>query len=461
MKECPSRCPPNFPSKRLKGSVHLTNTMPDLAIRVEKIGKRYNIGEATYTPLLRDVLSSAMKAPARLFSRNGKNGHNGHSARQREFIWALRDISFDIRQGEVVGLIGRNGAGKSTLLKILARVTRPTVGCAEVHGRMGSLLEVGTGFHYELTGRENCYLSGAILGMSRREIDRKFDEIVAFAEVEKFIDTPIKHYSSGMLMRLAFAVAAHLDPEILLVDEVLAVGDLAFQKKCLGKMENVARTGRTIVFVSHTMSTITRLCQRGILLDDGKIVLDSDAVEAARTYSTSNIGSSAERVWKDLERAPGDEVARLKSVRVISQGETTDAVDIRFPVTLEMEFFNLKDGAHLLGAFSFVNEQGVLLFASPDFQEPVWGNKSRPRGLYRSQCTIPGNFFAEGRVSVYPEVATRHPRYEIHFLEPEIVSFIVVDRGEPGSIRADWGRNIPGAIRPIMQWSNEFLGGEP
>jgi lipopolysaccharide transport system ATP-binding protein len=265
--------------------------MSQVAIHVEGIGKRYAIGERAYAPLLRDAIASAAKAPARVLRGGGRRGGNGHSLREREHIWALKNISFDIREGEVLGLIGRNGAGKTTLLKIFARITRPTVGSAEVHGRMGSLLEVGTGFHYELTGRENCYLSGAILGMSRREINRRFDEIVAFAEVEKFIDTPIKHYSTGMQMRLAFAIAAHLEPEILLVDEVLAVGDTAFQKKCLGKMENVAHTGRTIILVSHSMDAIARLCGRALLLSHGELVSvgKTDEVISAHLKEQSRI----------------------------------------------------------------------------------------------------------------------------------------------------------------------------
>src|SRR6266567_2263487 len=244
----------------------MTNTI----IRAENLGKRYAIGDRERYLALRDVLTRALKAPARVFrarqplNGNGHNGHQGH-------IWALKDVSFDVRQGEVVGIIGRNGAGKTTLLKILARVTKPTSGFAEVRGRMGSLLEVGTGFHPELTGRENVFLSGAILGMSKSEIHRKFDEIVAFAEVEKFIDTPVKYYSIGMRMRLAFAVAAHLEPEILLVDEVLSVGDLEFQKKCLGRMGKVAEGGRTILFVSHQMNQIRRLCQRVLWVEGGGI----------------------------------------------------------------------------------------------------------------------------------------------------------------------------------------------
>src|SRR6202167_4629824 len=256
--------------------------MTEIAISAEGLGKRYRIGAVARQTTMGDRLTHLMKAPARWLGpkRNGSSG--GHVD-----FWALRDVSFELRQGEVVGLIGRNGAGKSTLLKILSRVTQPTVGRAEIHGRVGSLLEVGTGFHPELTGRENTYLNGAILGMGRREIDRKFDEIVAFAEVGDFIDTPLKHYSSGMQMRLAFAVAAHLEPETLLVDEVLAVGDMAFQKKCLGKMGEVASGGRTIVFVSHQLNQIRRLCEKVIWLDQGKIFQVGPTPEVAGAYETS------------------------------------------------------------------------------------------------------------------------------------------------------------------------------
>jgi ABC-type polysaccharide/polyol phosphate transport system ATPase subunit len=257
--------------------------MSDIVIRAEDLSKRYRIGERERYLALRDVLARAFSNPARLFRSRTTVSHNG----DHSHIWALKDVSFEIRQGEVVGMIGRNGAGKSTLLKILARVTKPTGGFAEIHGRMGTLLEVGTGFHPELTGRENAFLSGAILGMSKAEIRRKFDEIIAFAEVEKFIDTPIKHYSSGMQMRLAFAVAAHLEPEILLVDEVLSVGDLEFQKKCLGKMGDVAKGGRTIVFVSHQMNQIRRLCQRVVWIDGGKIRQEGPTAETVGAYESA------------------------------------------------------------------------------------------------------------------------------------------------------------------------------
>jgi ABC-type polysaccharide/polyol phosphate transport system ATPase subunit len=259
--------------------------MPDLVIRAENLSKRYRIGERERYLALRDVLTRALSVPARIFRPQPPASGNGHHSH----IWALKDVSFEVRQGEVVGIIGRNGAGKTTLLKILARVTKPTRGFAEVRGRMGSLLEVGTGFHPELTGRENVFLSGAILGMSKAEIRRKFDEIVAFAEVEKFIDTPVKHYSVGMRMRLAFAVAAHLEPEILLVDEVLSVGDLQFQRKCLGKMGKVAEGGRTVLFVSHQMNQVRRLCQRGLWIEGGGIRADGPAKLLVNEYEAASL----------------------------------------------------------------------------------------------------------------------------------------------------------------------------
>src|SRR4030042_137295 len=256
--------------------------MTDIAIRVEDLGKRYRIGTAPERyKTLRDTIVAGVNAPIRRLRR----GTSATSSNPASTIWALRDISFEVHQGKVLGIVGRNGAGKRTLLKILSRVTEPTEGSAEIHGRVGSLLEVGTGFHPELTGRENIYLNGAILGMHRAAIDKKFDEIVAFAEIEKFLDTPVKRYSSGMYVRLAFAVAAHLEPEILLVDEVLAVGDAAFQKKCLGKMENVStREGRTVLFVSHNMPSIGNLCGQAIQLSDGKVSITGRAIDVVHHY---------------------------------------------------------------------------------------------------------------------------------------------------------------------------------
>ncbi len=297
----------------------------DRIIHSVGLGKRYAIGERARYAALRDVLANAMNAPRQILGRNRRSGEN----RSREQLWALRDVSFDIQEGEIVGLIGRNGAGKTTLLKILSRVTRPTAGFAEVHGRMGSLLEVGTGFHPELTGRENVFLSGAILGMGKREIERKFDEIVAFAEVDKFIDTPLKHFSTGMQMRLAFAVAAQLEPEILLVDEVLAVGDLEFQKKCLGKMSEVSKGGRTIVFVSHQMSQIRRLCERVIWVDRGVIKQDGPTLDVVSAYERAFTERTEVNVQ---EESSGQGIQFLKWELVVEDGALPNVLQHFDPV---------------------------------------------------------------------------------------------------------------------------------
>src|SRR5512138_3373878 len=310
------------------------------AIRVEHLGKRYRIGAAQTKfryGMLRDVLVDVAMSPVRLLNALAGKGMRGSTA--TSYIWALDDVSFDVEEGRVLGIVGRNGAGKSTLLKVLSRVTEPTKGAVTVRGRVGSLLEVGTGFHPELTGRENIYMNGAILGMRRAEIERKFDEIVAFAEVEKFIDTPVKHYSSGMYLRLAFGVAAHLEPEILVIDEVLAVGDAAFQKKCLGKMGDVARAGRTVLFVSHNMGAIQQLCSRAILLNEGKIVVDDSTGAVVSKYLTMGVTQHGERLWPDIHEAPGDNLARLRGVRVLDRDKKIcTSFDVRDPVAIEVEY---------------------------------------------------------------------------------------------------------------------------
>ncbi len=301
--------------------------MSETAIRVERLGKRYRIGTHRPYYTLRESLTKGVAAPARWFEniiRNGNNrldctsGANRRSQSTDQFIWALRDVSFTIERGQVVGVIGRNGAGKSTLLKILTRVTPPSEGEAEVFGRVGSLLEVGTGFHPELTGRENIYVNGAILGMKMIEIERKFDAIVEFAEVEKFIDTPVKHYSSGLYMRLAFAVAVHLEPEILLVDEVLAVGDIEFQRRCIGKMEKVAGDGKTVILVSHSMSTVKALCTKAILLEHGRIVAVGAVDEVVAEYHTSSQADAAEKIVTDDEHFTGVKQIRVKAIRLLN-----------------------------------------------------------------------------------------------------------------------------------------------
>jgi lipopolysaccharide transport system ATP-binding protein len=431
--------------------------MSEAIISVENLGKRYSIrhqqGDRYST--LRDALSDKAK---RLFRRpsNVLSDNGSPAPAAREDFWAVKDVSFEVKPGEVLGIIGRNGAGKSTLLKILSRITEPTEGRVRIRGRVASLLEVGTGFHPELSGRENIFLNGAVLGMTRKEIINKFDEIVAFAETEKFLDTPVKHYSSGMYVRLAFAVAAHLEPEILVVDEVLAVGDAEFQKKCLGKMDEVAhQQGRTVLFVSHNMATINRLCQRCLLLESGMLKANGEAYTVTGLYMVSDTGTIAERHWEP-QQSPGDDVARLESVRVLQDGVVAETVDIRRSVEIEMTFRNLLDGARLLAGFSFFDSQNTPLFVTADFGEHEW-SVPRMRGTYRAKCSVPGNIFAEGIVRIVAEISTRHPVYQIHFLAFDSVAFQVVDTGATGSVRAGWGRPLPGVMRPLCQWRTEVV----
>jgi len=429
--------------------------MSDVAIRVEGLGKLYHIGTARGAfryKTLRESLIRVVKTPLNRLLKP-KSSLNGSDT-----IWALKDISFEVKKGEVVGIIGRNGAGKSTLLKVLSHITEPTKGRVRLHGRVGILLEVGTGFHPELTGRENIYLNGSILGMKRTEINQKFDEIVAFAEIERFLDTPVKRYSSGMYVRLAFAVAAHLEPEILLVDEVLAVGDAEFQKKCLGKIGDVAKEGRTVLFVSHNMQAMARLCKEGIWLHQGALRMRGTIFEVIGKYMQSGVGMTAEKTWPDPQHAPGDGIACLKSIRVISDGKMSDTIDIRKPVTVEMEYWNLKPDSFLIVSFSFINDLGQIAFVAANFDEKDWISNPLPTGLFRLSCVIPGNILSEGRFSIVAEVSTRHPIYQIHFLEWDSASFQVVDTGEPGSVRAGWGRPIPGVVRPKFEMQNEYLG---
>lgn len=430
--------------------------MNEIAIQVEGIGKKYHIGktQARYQTV-RETLTDAIRSP---FRRAGKllRGQATGAAELDEEMWALRDISFNVKHGEVVGIIGRNGAGKSTLLKVFSRITEPSEGRAWIRGRVGSLLEVGTGFHPELTGRENVFLNGAILGMKKVEIEHKFDEIVAFAEVAKFIDTPVKHYSSGMQVRLAFAVAAHLEPEILVVDEVLAVGDAQFQRKCLNKMEDVGQQGRTVLFVSHNMSTITRLCERTILLNGGRVVEDGPSYQVVSTYLTSGLGTTAAREWSSDRNQPGADVARLCAVRIQTEdGRISGAVDIREPVHVQMEYEVTQSDYVLLPNFHFYNEGGVEIFPAIDL-DPEWRQRPRPAGRYTSTAVIPGNLLAEGTFFVRSALITMDP-VKIQFNEPDAVAFQVIDSHDGDSARGDYVGSLAGAVRPIFQWRTDFV----
>jgi lipopolysaccharide transport system ATP-binding protein len=423
-----------------------------LALRVEGMGKRYRLrgGGPSYDTFA-DALRRTVGAPVRWLRGQAR-------ADTTATFWALDDVSFEIPAGQAVGVIGRNGAGKSTLLKILSGVTEPTVGQAVVWGTMGALLEVGTGFHPELTGRENVFLNGAILGMRRAEVARKFDEIVAFSGIEKFIDTPAKHYSSGMYMRLAFAVAAHLETSILLVDEVLAVGDAEFQRKCLQKMEQVGSQGRTVLFVSHDMAAVTRLCSRAILLDQGRVVRDGMASEVVHHYLHGGaIHGAAVREWPTPETAPGDQVAKIRAVRVLDeQGKPAPEVDIRRPVRIEVDFWNLQPNLRPSVTLHLFDDQGTCIFATNDFVSEEWKAGPRDRGLLRSTCHVPGNFFAEGLVRVLAAVSS-YGHVTVHALERDAVAFTIVDRSIGDGVRGPYTGEWPGVVRPMLQWKMETL----
>lgn len=411
------------------------------AIELENISKLYFLGDGRTTSI-RDLIA-------------GLTGRQTNPNPRQ--LWALRDITFSVAEGETLGIIGHNGAGKSTLLKILSRITRPTSGKGVIYGRVGSLLEVGTGFHNELTGRENIYLNGAILGMSRREIDAKFEEIVEFSELGKFLDTPVKHYSSGMYMRLAFAIAAHLEPEILIVDEVLAVGDINFQRKCLAKMRDVGASGRTVIFVSHDMQAVTRLCERALWLRRGEIVRDGPAAETVAEYLHEQSRTGAERRWEDDETSPGNDVVRLLAIRVCDEsGKTLQAADIRKPVVIEMTYRVLAGGKVLIPNLHFFNEQGICIFVSHDWFSG-WRDRPRNAGVYVSRVTIPGNFLSEGWIYVGAAVSTYKP-LTVHFAEWDAVTFNVIDTMDGDSARGDYAGVLPGVVRPVLEWETESGG---
>jgi lipopolysaccharide transport system ATP-binding protein len=423
-------------------------------VRIEHVGKRYRLG-ALHPGYLtfRELLGGVVAAPFRRRRRADDEGDD------EQTFWALRDVNISVSQGELIGVIGRNGAGKSTLLKILSRITRPTTGEVEIFGRVGSLLEVGTGFHPDLTGRENVYLSGAVLGMRRTEIARKFDEIVAFSELEKFVDTPVKFYSSGMYVRLAFSVAAHLEPEILIMDEVLAVGDAAFQQKCLDKMRDVRRAGRTVFFVSHNMPAVTRLCRRVVLLEAGRVAADGEPHEVVNRYLSAGWQTGALREWPDDAEAPGDAVARLRRVRVCDEaGRTTAAADIRRPVHIEITYEVLEAGHVLAPVVELANEEGTLVFSTHD-TGVEWRRRERPAGLYTSAVTIPGNLLAEGSLVARVSLMSHYPSTALHAHAANAVAFQVIDREGGDSARGDYAGPLPGVVRPLLEWATRREGG--
>jgi lipopolysaccharide transport system ATP-binding protein len=406
------------------------------AVEIIGVGKEYVRGvQHTQTRLLSGVVSQWGKKLL------GRTTDDDYLTVDLEPFWALKDVSLTIEQGEVVGLIGRNGSGKSTLLKLIAQVTAPTTGEIRLRGRTGTLLEVGTGFHPELTGRENVYLNGAILGMSRVEIDRKFDEIVDFSGVEAFIDTPVKRYSSGMHTRLAFSIAVHLDPEILIIDEVLSVGDAEFQKKCLAKMKDVTSDGRTVIFVSHNMSTVASLCTQCVLLDKGSVLAIDNPQAITDMYFSTGRGSGGSSVNFELEVGrPGDDIARLHRARVCN-GELQEVQDIDRAqcVGVEMVFDILKPGYRLMPNFHvFLQDQYAFV------SSPQWVDAAAP-GLYKSTMWIPADFLNHGLYVVGVALTSLDPT-RVHFYLQDALRFHVSER------RSGLAMPVPGVVRPTLNW---------
>jgi lipopolysaccharide transport system ATP-binding protein len=411
--------------------------MSDAVIRVENLGKRYRLGSFSNERYvaLRDVIADKIQ---RLFWRGDKNSQSEGLNSRSEF-WALKKVSFEIKQGDVVGIIGRNGAGKSTLLKILSRITDPTEGKLSIKGRVASLLEVGTGFHSELTGRENIFLNGAILGMTRSEIRRKFDEIVAFAEVEKFLDTPVKRYSSGMYVRLAFAVAAHLDPEILVIDEVLAVGDAEFQKKCLGKMGDVAKGGRTVLFVSHNMLAVQSLCRRCLLLTAGALASDGSVEAVTDLYLAKSASKGSTQLYDDPAEQPGNELVRITSVAMMAADGEIIGMDT--PVNMEICFRRLAIGKQVHLTVHLQNEQGIVVLTSGT------GVLPNAIGTGLAQCQIPGSLLNSGYYSLKLLIVEDGAR--VTFTKDAIGDFEVHDLRQRD---AGWMGREPGVVQPNLKW---------
>ena len=415
--------------------------MDQIAIRADHLGKKYALGRRRRNVSFREAVMGRLRRPF---------GHRAVAGTAPETLWALRDASFEIRHGEAVGIIGRNGAGKSTLLKLLARITEPTEGRARIYGRIGSLLEVGTGFHNELTGRENIYLNGAILGMKKADIDRRFDEIVAFSEVEDFLDTPVKHYSSGMYMRLAFAVAAHLEPEILVIDEVLAVGDSAFQRKCLGKMDDVARQGRTILFVSHDMRAIRSLCQRALYLEGGVLDRDGPAADVVAAYNRS-----FEATDTNLPVTTDDLV--LHRFEILQDGEPALHIDGGRPFDIRIEFEMTRDiTLFRIGAYIRTASGDTVSRALTSDWDPSLENL--PRGRYRATLEIPGSLLAQGTFRVYLYA----DRYDLKdYLRPFHIEQKIFVSAPSGFNEGHLREPLDFATLIRNPWRVEPLAGEP
>jgi lipopolysaccharide transport system ATP-binding protein len=421
------------------------------AIRVHNLSKRYRLGarHSGGYRTLRESLTDACAAPFRRLRQAATGGPRGEAAPAAPDLWALKDVSFEVRPGAALGIIGRNGAGKSTLLKVLSRIVEPTAGRVELRGRLGSLLEVGTGFHPELTGRENIFLNGAILGMTRREIVRQFDAIVAFAEMDRFLDTPVKRYSSGMYVRLAFAVAAHLDLEILLVDEVLAVGDVDFQKKCLQQIGSIAGGGRTVLFVSHNLGLVHRLCDQTLLLRQGQIQQVGPTAEVIQTYLSE--GLRHEGSWVRAATELPEREVWLVGARILGQyGQPTGLVNCEDPFHIAIDYEVGKPLPNFEVGIQLRNAQGVTVVTSLDSDTASWPGRTRPPGRYRSTCAVPAHLLAPG---TYFLSFAAHIINQVTFeLQHEALAFEIA---ETGCIRTKRNDRREGVIMPVLDWQIE------
>jgi lipopolysaccharide transport system ATP-binding protein len=444
-----------------------------VAISVQNVSKRYRLGEISRGQLLADIHRWWMRRTAHPTAREASS--SDVEPKERGDFWALKDISFDIKEGETVGIIGANGAGKSTLLKIISRITAPTTGLVRIKGRVGSLLEVGTGFHPQLTGRDNVYLNGAILGMSRSEVKSKFDDIIAFAGLEQFIDTPVKRYSSGMYVRLAFSVAAFLEPEILIIDEVLSVGDQKFQEQCTERMRQIINDGRTLLFVSHGAGLVRDVCGRAICLKQGAMLFDGDVDEAFDIYADSQETKSDNREqtlevperaddettgvrkWHDLSTAPGDDTVKLHAVRVVDYYDrTVDIVSMAQSLTIEIEFIVLAEGRFLQPVLQLADDFGNTLFWSTD-TDPELRRTPREKGRYKSSMFVPHDLFAPGTIIIHVGIVQIVPEFVSHANATDVLSITVIEDPSENSVRGGYNGPVPGIIRQRMKWSTVRL----
>ena len=425
-------------------------------IEIKNIGKKYNIThERGRYIALRDVIMNTVKSPL-AFIKSKTRKIVG--LEQEEEYWALKDINLSVEKGEVIGIIGRNGAGKSTLLKILSQITPPSEGEIVLRGRVGSLLEVGTGFHPELTGRENIFLNGAILGMSRSEVSKKFEEIVEFADIRQFLDTPIKRYSSGMYVRLAFSVAAHMEPDILLIDEVLAVGDTEFQKKCLGKMDEMTKkSGRTIIFVSHNMITVEQLCKKVIILKKGRVDFIGPVKEGISKYLNPKQGGNNQVSWDGVSGAPGNDIVRIKKACVHNADhKARDSFSVKEKIGVTMEYEILKDGYSFSQGINLNKEDGTIIFYSHDVATESPKNILRKKGLYSSTVWLPENFLSDGLFSVGAIIFQPNP-FEVYTSPFSMLFFRVIDGFGLDSSRGMYNGDFPGIIRPKLEWETKKI----